>query len=60
MQRMSIIQNHALIRIKKGGSVKKDAPKKFAMGGVAKIRHDEATAQGMPRSFKKQSLKDIL
>jgi hypothetical protein len=45
---------------KKGGSVKKDAPKKFAMGGVAKIRHDEATTQGLPRSFKKQSLKDIL
>lgn len=45
---------------KKGGSVKKDAPQKFAMGGVAKIRHEEATSQGMPRSFKKKSLKETL
>jgi hypothetical protein len=44
---------------KNGGSVKKDAPQKFAMGGVGKIRHEEATKQGMPRSFKKKSLKDV-
>lgn len=33
---------------------------KFAMGGVAKIRHDEATASGQPKTFKKKSLKDVL
>lgn len=43
---------------KKGGCVE-DLPK-FAMGGVAKIRHEEATPQGLPRTFKKKSLKDIL
>jgi len=45
---------------KKGGCVKKDTPQKFAMGGVAKIRHGEATLQGLPKSFKKKSLKDVL
>lgn len=46
---------------KKGGSMKKDRGcQKFAMGGVAKIRHEEATAQGMPRNFKKNSSKDFL
>lgn len=33
---------------------------KFALGGVAKIRHDEATAQGMPRSMKKKSLSEFM
>jgi hypothetical protein len=45
---------------KKGGSVKKDDCQKFAMGGVAKIRHEEATAQGLPKKFTKKSLKGIL
>ena len=45
---------------KKGGAVKKDTVQKFAMGGVAKIRHGVATAQGQPKSPKKKSLKDIL
>jgi hypothetical protein len=44
---------------KRGGSVKGDC-QKFAMGGVAKIRHEEATSQGLPKKFKKKSLKDIL
>lgn len=44
----------------KGGTVKKNSVQKFAMGGVAKIRHEEATSQGLPKSFKKKSLKDIL
>ena len=33
---------------------------KFALGGVAKIRHDQATAQGMPRSMKKKSLSEFM
>ncbi len=33
---------------------------KFAMGGVAKIRHEEATPQGLPSTFKKKSLKGVL
>lgn len=33
---------------------------KFAMGGVAKIRHDEATKSGMPIKPKKGSVKGIL
>lgn len=46
---------------KSGGSTKKSkACQKFAMGGVAKIRHEEATPQGLPKKFKKKSLKDIL
>jgi len=47
---------------KEGGSVKKEKTtcQKFAMGGVAKIRHGEATVQGLPKEFKKKSLKDIL
>jgi hypothetical protein len=46
---------------KEGGTMKKDKKcQKFAMGGVAKIRHEEATSQGMPRNFKKISLKDVL
>lgn len=46
---------------KKGGSMKKDKDcQKFAMGGVAKIRHDEATKAGMPKKFKKKSVRDIL
>ncbi len=44
---------------KKGGSVKGDC-QKFAMGGVAKIRHEEATPQGLPKKFKKKSLKEVL
>lgn len=39
--------------------LKKDC-QKFAMGGVAKIRHDEATADGMPKNFKKKSVKDLM
>ena len=45
---------------KEGGSVNKNTTQKFAMGGVAKIRHDEATTKGLPKSFKKKSLKDVL
>jgi len=49
---------------KKGGSIKKDkdcgCPQKFAAGGVAKIRHEEATADGMPRKMKKESYKKNL
>lgn len=44
----------------KGGTAKKNSAQKFAMGGVAKIRHDEATSQGLPKTFKKKSLKGII
>lgn len=44
---------------KKGGSAKGDC-QKFAMGGVAKIRHEEATPQGLPKKFKKKSLREVL
>lgn len=43
-----------------GGKDCKKPAKKFAMGGVAKIRHEEATAQGMPRSMKKKSLSEFM
>jgi len=33
---------------------------KFALGGVAKIRLEEANANGTPKKFKKKSLKDVL
>jgi len=46
--------------VKKAGHMKGGAVKKFAMGGVAKIRHGEATADGTPKGGKKKSLKDIL
>jgi len=42
-------------KYKTGGSVQK-----YAMGGVAKIRHEEATAQGLPKEFKKKSTKEFL
>jgi len=48
-------------KMKKGGSKKKNCGvQKFAMGGVAKIRHAEATKDGMPTKPKKSSVKDIL
>lgn len=48
-------------RVRTGASKKdKGGCKKFAMGGVAKIRHGEATSQGLPIQFKKKSLKDFL
>ncbi len=48
-------------RVRTGASKKdKNGCAKFAMGGVAKIRHDEATTQGLPKTFKKKSLKGIL
>lgn len=43
----------------KKGNCEKELPK-FAMGGVAKIRHEEATPQGLPRTFKKKSLNGVL
>lgn len=46
---------------KSGGQMKKDKDcQKFAMGGVAKIRHEEATPQGLPKKFKKKSLREVL
>src|SRR5260221_2694317 len=46
---------------KKGGLVKGDDTKKcdgkkYAMGGVAKMRHDEATSTGMPKKMKKKPI----
>lgn len=38
---------------KKGGRV---CRQKFAAGGVAKIRHGEATASGAPKHYKKQPI----
>lgn len=48
------------LRTMNGGKDCKKSVKKFAMGGVAKIRHEEATAQGMPRSMKKKSLSEFM
>jgi hypothetical protein len=47
---------------KSGGSTKKtkDCVQKFAMGGVAKIRHEEATKDGMPTKPKKSNVKSIM
>ena len=48
---------------KKGGHMKKDKKncvQKFAMGGVAKIRHEEATKGGMPTKPKKSNVKSIM
>ena len=46
---------------KSGGQMKKDKScQKFAMGGVVKIRHEEATPQGLPKKFKKKSLREVL
>lgn len=48
------------MEMKKGGSMKKDkdcCPKKFAAGGVAKIRHEQATADGKQKMMKKESFK---
>lgn len=36
------------------GNSKDTLIQKFAMGGVAKIRHDEATPDGMPKSQRKK------
>jgi hypothetical protein len=38
---------------KRGGKVCRE---KFAMGGVAKIRHEEATASGKPKNYKKEPI----
>jgi len=40
----------ALLR---SGAKKTSKVQKFAMGGVAKIRHDEATPEGTPKNRKK-------
>lgn len=48
-------------RVRTGASKKdKGGCQKFAMGGVAKIRLKQATAQGMPIKVTKKSLKDVL
>lgn len=48
-------------RVRTGASKKdKRGCQKFAMGGVAKIRHGEATDQGLPIKFKKKSVKEFL
>jgi len=47
---------------KKGGAVKKSKKdcQKFAMGGVAKMRLDQATKGGKRKTLKKKSLKGVL
>lgn len=40
---------------KKGGSVKKCKPVKFAAGGIAKYRHDQMTLDGKQKGTKKES-----
>jgi len=49
-------------KMKDGGRIKKKecGVKKFAMGGVAKIRHDEATKDGMPKKDKGKSIRDLM
>lgn len=49
-------------KMKDGGSMKKKDcnVQKFAMGGVAKIRHDEATKDGMPTKPKKGTVREIM
>jgi hypothetical protein len=47
----SVKAEEKMEHMKKGGSMKKDKdcyPKKFAEGGVAKIRHGQATSEGQP------------
>lgn len=70
----SAVEKEKMRPYKKGGHVKSmemmndekmkkksDAKcSKFAMGGVAKIRHGEATKDGMPTKPKKKSTKDFL
>jgi len=45
--------NEKVKKYKNGGSVEK-----YAMGGVAKIRHNQATNQGLPKNFKKKSSRE--
>lgn len=45
-------------KLMRGGKCEK--PQKFAMGGVAKIRHGEATEQGLPKSGKRKSIKSLM
>lgn len=47
-------------RIRRTKRDEEDSVRRFAMGGVAKIRHEEATPQGLPKKFKKKSLRDVL
>ncbi len=52
-------------KMKDGGTMKdmkkKDCSvQKFAMGGVAKMRHEEATKDGMPTKPKKGSVREIM
>jgi sRNA-binding protein len=45
------------------GKVKKNKTsqiQKFAFGGAAKVRHGEATNQGLPKDFKKKPAKEFL
>ncbi len=51
---------HKAMKSMGGGKDCNKSMQKFAMGGVAKIRHEEATAQGMPRSMKKKSLSEFM
>lgn len=54
-----VMEKHHMEDRKKIKKHKKDC-QKFAMGGVAKIRHDEATSDGMPTKPKKKSIKYFL
>lgn len=51
-------------KMKEGGRMerdkKKDCVQKFAMGGVAKMRHDEADKKGMPTKPKKGTVREIM
>lgn len=50
-----------MMECKKSDVMKKGKPaQKFAMGGVAKIRHDEATDDGMPTKPKKKSVRELM
>ncbi len=51
---------HKTMKNMDGGKSCNKSVQKFAIGGVAKIRHEEATAQGMPRSMKKKSLSESM
>jgi hypothetical protein len=58
----SAVEKEKMRPYKKGGHVKDSDSKcsKFAMGGAAKIRHGQATKDGMPTKPKKKSTKDFL
>jgi len=53
--RYVLINNNKSNNMKKDSSKKCDKPQKFALGGIAKIRLDQSTKNGMPKAPKSSS-----